>query len=237
MSERTELRREMVERQLLAQGIRDARVVLAMGEVPREEFVPRELVQHAYADAALPIGEGQTISQPYIVALATQGMELAADDRVLEVGTGSGYGAAILSRIAREVYTVESRRTLACAAEERFRRLGYDNIHVRHGDGTLGWAEHAPYDAITVTAGGPVIPEPLSAQLTVGGFLVIPVGATLDSQTLVRVHRVKHDRYYHESLGRVRFVPLVGAEGWEERLCIAEVQGTRLRQALPETSP
>jgi protein-L-isoaspartate(D-aspartate) O-methyltransferase len=135
------------------------------------------------------------------------------------------------------VYTVESRRTLACAAEERFRRLGYDNIHVRHGDGTLGWAEHAPYDAITVTAGGPVIPEPLSAQLTVGGFLVIPVGATLDSQTLVRVHRVKHDRYYHESLGRVRFVPLVGAEGWEERLCIAEVQGTRLRQALPETSP
>jgi protein-L-isoaspartate(D-aspartate) O-methyltransferase len=164
-------------------------------------------------------------------------MELAAGDRVLEVGTGSGYGAAILSQIAREVYTVERRGTLACAAEERFRRLGYDNIHVRHGDGTLGWAEYAPYDAITVTAGGPVIPEPLSEQLRVGGRLVIPVGATLDSQTLVRVRRVKHDRYYSESLGRVRFVPLVGTAGWREQQHKAEVECTRLRQALHEAGP
>jgi protein-L-isoaspartate(D-aspartate) O-methyltransferase len=208
-----------------------------MGKVPREEFVPEALVQHAYADTALPIGEEQTISQPYIVALMTQALELAAGDRVLEVGTGSGYGAAILSRIVREVYTLECRRTLACIAEERFRRLGYDNVHIRHGDGTLGWAEYAPYDAITVTAGGPVIPEPLSEQLTVGGFLVIPVGAVPDSQMLVRVHRVKHDRYYSENLGKVRFVPLVGTASWQERQHKAEVEGTRLRQALHEAGP
>lgn len=210
------LRSEMVQRQLAARGIRDPAVLEAMGEVPREAFVPTAQAELAYADSPLSIGQGQTISQPYIVALMTEALELSADDRVLEIGTGSGYAAAILSRIAAEVWTIERHPNLARLAETHFRQLGYDNIQLRVGDGTLGWAEHAPYDAIIVTAGGPAIPEPLLDQLADGGRLVIPVGQTLNEQELVRIRRGHEDGYVRERLGAVRFVPLVGEAGWQE---------------------
>jgi protein-L-isoaspartate(D-aspartate) O-methyltransferase len=216
MKDFTALRRRMVNTQLVARGVRDPDVLEAMSTVPREAFVPADQVQFAYADSPLPIGQGQTISQPYIVAWMTEALDLALDERVLEIGTGSGYAAAVLSRIATEVYTVERHLKLARAAEARFQRLGYDNIHVHVGDGTLGWVEHAPYDAIVVTAGGPEVPDPLLEQLAEGGRLVIPVGQTLNQQELVRVHRSHEDGYVHESLGAVRFVPLVGKAGWQE---------------------
>jgi protein-L-isoaspartate(D-aspartate) O-methyltransferase len=206
----------MVERQLAARGIRDPAVLKAMAKVPREKFVPKEWTRFAYKDSPLPIGQGQTISQPYIVALMTEALELLPGDRVLEIGAGSGYAAAILSHIAKQVYTVERHASLARVAEERFRRLGYDNIQVGHHDGTLGWVEHAPYEAIVVTAGGPEIPEPLLEQLAVGGRLVIPVGTTPQMQRLIRVRRASQDEYQRENLGAVRFVPLVGEEGWKD---------------------
>jgi protein-L-isoaspartate(D-aspartate) O-methyltransferase len=208
------LRRQMVNTQLAARGIRDPDVIEAMSTVPREVFVPIDRIEFAYADSPLPIGQGQTISQPYIVALMTEALELSPDDRALEVGTGSGYAAAVLSRVAYEVYTVERHPRLARAAESQFQRLGYDNIRVRVGDGTLGWAEYAPYDAIVVTAGGPEIPAPLQEQLAVGGRLVIPVGASPDMQQLVRVRRTSREDCRQENLGGVRFVPLVGEAGW-----------------------
>lgn len=208
-------RREMVKDQLLARHIRDPAVLEAMAQVPREEFVPAHLRDMAYADAPLPIGREQTISQPYVVALMTEALELSPQDRVLEIGTGSGYAAAILGQIAGEVYTVERHQDLARSAADRFRELGYDNIHVLHADGTLGWPEHAPYDAIVVTAGGPEVPDPLREQLAEGGRLVIPVGSTLYSQELIRLRRIGPDRFQHENLGAVRFVPLVGEAGWE----------------------
>jgi protein-L-isoaspartate(D-aspartate) O-methyltransferase len=207
----------MVKTQLAARGIRDPAVLGAMAQVPREAFVPADLVESAYADSPLPIGQGQTISQPYIVALMTEALELAPDERVLEIGTGSGYAAAVLSRIAKEVYTVERHRKLARAAESCFQRLGYDNIQVHVGDGTLGWAEHAPYNAIVVTAGGPEVPDPLLEQLAVDGRLVIPVGSRPDMQQLVRVRRNSEQGYQRELLGNVRFVPLVGEAGWQQR--------------------
>jgi protein-L-isoaspartate(D-aspartate) O-methyltransferase len=211
------LRRQMINTQLAARGIQDPAVLKAMNRVPREAFIPADKVEFAYVDSPLPIGQGQTISQPYIVALMTEALELAADERVLEIGTGSGYAAAILSRIAEEVYTVERHLKLARAAEARFRQLGYDNIHVHIGDGTLGWAEHAPYDGIVVTAGGPTVPEPLLDQLRVGGRLVIPVGPTRGLQELMRVRRSDKNDYRQENLGSVRFVPLVGEVGWKAR--------------------
>jgi protein-L-isoaspartate(D-aspartate) O-methyltransferase len=204
----------MVEKQLARRGIDDPAVLQAMGTVPREEFVPPASRSLAYADSPLPIGQGQTISQPYIVALMTEMLELSPDDSVLEIGTGSGYAAAILSRIAAHVYTIERHASLARTARERFERLGYDNIHVRHGDGTLGWPEHAPYQAIVVTAGAPEVPNVLREQLTVGGRLVVPVGPTPRLQELVRVTRLGQDEFRQEDLGAVRFVPLVGQEGW-----------------------
>lgn len=214
MAELNELRREMVDRQLVARGMRDPDVLRAMGEVPREVFVPKHLQHLAYSDSPLPIGEEQTISQPYIVALMTEAMEVSTEDRVLEIGTGSGYAAAVLSRIAAAVYTVERYASLARAAQRRFEELGYDNVHVRHGDGTLGWAAHAPYDAIVVTAGGPQVPGPLLEQLAIGGCLIIPVGPSHYSQELVRIRRTSETNYRRENLGAVRFVPLVGSEGW-----------------------
>lgn len=210
------LRRRMIETQLVPRGIGDPAVLRAMEEVPREAFVPEGLVPMAYRDSPLPIGQGQTISQPYIVALMTEALELAAHERVLEIGTGSGYAAAVLSRIAKKVYTVERRLKLARTAEARFRQLGYDNIQVHVGDGTLGWREHAPYEAIVVTAGGPEIPEALLEQLAVDGRLVIPVGAKPDIQQLVRVRRNSEQGYQRENLGSVRFVPLVGEAGWQQ---------------------
>jgi protein-L-isoaspartate(D-aspartate) O-methyltransferase len=186
-----------------------------MAQVPREVFVPGQLDEYAYSDGPLPISQGQTISQPYIVALMAEALELAPDHRALEVGTGSGYAAAVLSRIVEQVFSVELHEELARAAEERFERFGYDNIQVHVGDGTLGWPEHAPYDGIVVTAGGPKTPEPLLDQLRVGGRLVIPVGRTPNLQELKRVRRSAEDRYEWENLGRVRFVPLVGEAGWQ----------------------
>jgi len=215
MKDSTRIRKEMVRTQLAAQGIRDPAVLWAMGQVPREIFVPAHLVEHAYADSPLPIGQGQTISQPYMVALMTEALELMPDERVLEIGTGSGYAAAVLGRIVKQVFTVERHAELARDAEARFRQLGYDNIQVHVGDGTLGWAEHALYDGIVVTAGGPEIPDPLLEQLAVGGRLVIPVGARHDVQQLVRVRCISKEGYDRENLGSVRFVPLVGEAGWQ----------------------
>jgi protein-L-isoaspartate(D-aspartate) O-methyltransferase len=214
MKDDAALRREMVNAQLVARGIRDPAVLQAMSTVPREAFVAADQRQFAYADAPLPIGHGQTISQPYMVALMTEALEVTPDDRVLEIGTGSGYAAAVLSRIAKEVYTVERRPELARAAETRFQQLGCHNIHVHIADGTLGWAERAPYDGIVVTAGGPAIPDPLLDQLGEGGRLVIPVGPTSHLQELLRVRRSEEGAYRQENLGRVRFVPLVGEAGW-----------------------
>ncbi len=210
------LRKIMIENHLMARGIGDPAVLRAMEEVPREKFLPDTMVEFAYEDSPLPIGEGQTISQPYMVAVMTQLLELDKDDRVLEVGTGSGYAAAILSRIVDDVYTVERHRSLADAAKEKFDRLGYGNIHVLHGDGTLGWPENAPYDAIVVTAGAPDVPESLLKQLAVGGRLVIPAGSEY-TQELVRIRRIAEDEYEREEQFSVRFVPLVGAEGWKEK--------------------
>jgi protein-L-isoaspartate(D-aspartate) O-methyltransferase len=206
----------MVERHLVARGIHDPAVLEAMRTVPREAFIAAELAEFAYEDAPLPIESGQTISQPYIVAAMTAALELQPSDRVLEVGTGSGYAAAVLSRIAREVYTVERHEELARAAARRLETLGYENVRVQHGDGTLGWAEHAPYDAIVVAAGGPDVPKALLDQLAVGGRLVIPIGPTPREQELVRVRRRQDGTHMRENLGPVRFVPLIGAEGWKE---------------------
>jgi protein-L-isoaspartate(D-aspartate) O-methyltransferase len=210
-----DMRREMmIERDLKGRGIYDPVVLAAMREVPREEFVRPELIDQAYDDHPLPIDEGQTISQPYMVAYMAESLELAPTHRVLEIGTGSGYSAAVLSRIAAEVYTVEHFAGLAASAGERLQRLRFDNVRIFVGDGTLGWPEHAPYDAIVVTAGAPRVPEPLLEQLIVGGRLVVPVGPSHFVQYLVRVRRVKTDEYKQENLMAVQFVPLIGAAGW-----------------------
>jgi protein-L-isoaspartate(D-aspartate) O-methyltransferase len=211
------MRDMMIRDQLEYRGISDAAVIAAMRDVPREEFVPVDLRGYAYEDGPLPIGEGQTISQPYMVAFMTEALELSRGDRVLEIGTGSGYAAAVLSRIVAEVHTVERITGLAVAAGERLSRLGFTNIRVHVGDGSLGWPELAPYDAIVVTAGAPEVPKPLTEQLAVGGRLVIPVGSNLTFQMLVRVRRVGKDDYRREDLMAVMFVPLIGAAGWESR--------------------
>ncbi len=215
------LRQQMIDHQMAARGLRNQTVLNAINAVPREEFVPTELVEFAYSDSPLPIAASQTISQPYIVALMTAALELQAGDRVLEVGTGSGYAAAVLAEIATEVYTVERHKVLADSAHNRLEELGYDNTHVIHGDGTLGWPEHAPFDAIVVAAGGPEVPETLKHQLAIGGRLVIPVGTSLRTQKLLRVRRVGEHEYLEEDLGSVRFVPLIGAAGWEDEAASA----------------
>jgi len=204
----------MLSSDLAGRGIHDPKVLVAMRMVPREEFVPAELKDQAYGDYPLPIDEGQTISQPYIVAYMAECLELSAADRLLEIGTGSGYSAAVLSRIAAQVYTVERFDSLARSAGERFMRLGYDNIRILVGDGTLGWPGLAPYDAIIVTAGAPKVPKPLLEQLAIGGRLLLPVGPDRIGQTLIRVRRQDADEYREERLLAVQFVPLVGAEGW-----------------------
>jgi protein-L-isoaspartate(D-aspartate) O-methyltransferase len=209
-------RERMVEQQIAGRGVQDPAVLEAMRRVRREAFVPRHLARRAYADQPLPIGQGQTISQPYIVATMTESLRLRPGDRVLEIGTGSGYAAAVLAEIAAEVYTVERLATLAEAARRRLAALRYTNVHVRQGDGSLGWPEHAPYDAIVVTAGGPEVPPSLLKQLAVGGRLVMPVGGNPLAQQLVRVVRTGETIYEREELGDVAFVPLIGAEGWAD---------------------
>jgi protein-L-isoaspartate(D-aspartate) O-methyltransferase len=208
------LRRDMVEQQIVSRGVRSPLVLKAMTEVPREAFLPQSLKEFAYEDSPLPIEAEQTISQPYIVAFMTEALDLKGGETVLEIGAGSGYAAAILSRIAGEVYTVERVGQLAERAAAVLGDLGYSNVHVRHGDGTLGWPEHAPYDAIVVAAGGPSVPDSLKRQLKVGGRLVIPVGSDLRAQELVRVTRVTEDEFKVEDIADVRFVPLIGEEGW-----------------------
>ncbi|HZV81935.1 MAG TPA: protein-L-isoaspartate(D-aspartate) O-methyltransferase [Geobacteraceae bacterium] len=204
----------MLKEHLIGRGIRSQSVIRAMEEVPREGFIPEEMAAQAYDDNPLPIDEGQTISQPYIVAYMTEALELAESDRVLEIGTGSGYAAAVLSRIVTTVHSVERIEGLAKSARKRLGMLGYTNISVHEGDGTLGWPEHAPYDAIVVTAGAPQVPSPLLHQLAIGGRLVIPVGPLPEFQILVRVRRLSEDDYRTEELCGVRFVPLIGAKGW-----------------------
>lgn len=207
-------RQRMVAQQLAARGVNDLRTLEAMQTVPRERFVPDELAEFAYEDAPLPIEEGQTISQPLIVALMIEALQVKAEDRALEIGAGSGYAAAVLSRVAKEVYAVERFQTLADLARRRMSQLGYTNVQVLCGDGTLGWPEHAPYDVIMVSAGGPDVPESLLRQLAIGGRLVIPVGSEPRSQELLRIRRTGNHQFDEESLGKVQFVPLVGTEGW-----------------------
>src|SRR5215203_299363 len=209
-------RHRMIDVQIARRGVKDQRVLDAMRKVPREAFVGEGLEEFAYEDAPLPIEEGQTISQPYIVALMTEAAEVKPGDRVLDVGTGSGYAAAVLSRIAGEVYAIERHHALVASAERRFEQLGYRNIKIRHGDGTLGWREAAPFDAIIVAAGGPEIPEVLRTQLKIGGRLVIPLGVLEHEQRLVKVVRDGEHEFHEEDLGAVMFVPLIGAHGWSD---------------------
>lgn len=212
MSDLLQQREKMIEQQLKTRGIESERVISAMREVPREEFIKKELVDYAYQDGPLPIGEDQTISQPYVVALMAEALQIGTIDKVLDIGTGSGYAAAVMSKLASEVYTVEYHKRLAQSASERFKRLGYDNIYVLHGDGTKGWPEHAPYDAINVAASGNEVPQALKDQLADDGFLIIPVGENPRTQHLVRLHLVKGE-IKKERLGRVQFVPLIGMPG------------------------
>jgi len=207
---------EMVERCIAGRGVSDARVLAAMRDLPREPFVPASRRDQAYDDRPLPIGAGQTISQPYIVALMCEALQLTGDERVLEVGTGSGYAAAVLSRVAAQVDTIERIAELAERAADLLAELNVTNVRVHCGDGTLGWSQAAPYDAIVVTAGGPVVPEALLAQLAPGGRLVMPVGRSRSSQELVRVTRAGQEPYRTESLCKVAFVPLMGEQGWPE---------------------
>ena len=200
----------MVDEQIAARGVVDARVLAAMRCVPRAEFVDPAQRAHAYDDTPLGIGEEQTISQPYIVALMAEALLLRPSDRVLEIGTGSGYAAAVLAELAEEVYTIERHRCLADAAALRLQALGYARVHARCGDGTRGWVEAAPFDAISVPAATDVAPQAVLDQLAIGGRLVIPLGATPAQQELVRITRVSQLAYERVSLGAVRFVPLVG---------------------------
>ncbi len=203
------LRHRMVREQLVGRGISDARVLAAMARVPRERFVPTGIALRAYEDNPLPIGDGQTISQPYIVAFMTEALELGPTDRVLEVGTGSGYGAAVLGCVAGEVFTVECFASLAEEAERRLTAFGPGNVQVRRGDGALGWPDAAPFDGISVTAAALEIPPALLAQLAVGGRLVLPLGPE-GEQVLYRVRRIDDTTMRSEPLLDVRFVPLLG---------------------------
>lgn len=206
----------MVSRQLIGRGINDPLVIAAMRQVPREAFVDEDNRQYAYDDGPLPILEGQTISQPYVVALMIELLKISPVDRILEIGAGSGYAAAVMSRIAAAVYTVERVPSLVKYARKNIDSLGYENVQIKEGDGTLGWPEFAPYQAIIVAAGGPAVPSELKAQLSIGGRLIIPVGREQRAQRLVQVQKVDEGEYKEKKLSYVRFVPLIGEEGWEK---------------------
>lgn len=201
--------REQLLKLLSKEEIRDPRVIDAMRSVPRERFVPQGLEKYAYRNSPLPIGLEQTISQPLIVAVMVDALAVEPTDRLLEIGTGLGYEAAVLAELAAEVFTVERHAPLATSAAERLRETGYANVEVRHGDGSLGWVEHAPYDGIIVAAAGREIPQPLLAQLRVGGRLVIPYEFGRRDQQLLCITRVAQNRFERENLGGVQFVPLV----------------------------
>jgi protein-L-isoaspartate(D-aspartate) O-methyltransferase len=208
-------RREMVEHQIRQRGIRSPRVLEAIVSVQRHLFVPPQLAANAYRDEPLPIGEGQTISQPFMVAAMAEALSLEGSEKVLEVGAGSGYQAAVLSLLAREVIAVESQSLLAATARERLARLGYSNVRIMEGDGSLGWPADAPYDAILVTAAAPAVPPPLVEQLAEGGRIVIPVGSAKD-QDLLRVTKIG-GKVSQQSLFACRFVPLLGRYGWQQK--------------------
>lgn len=240
-------RQRMVERQVQARGIRDARVLRAMRAIPREEFLGAGMREFAYEDSPLPIEAGQTISQPYIVALMLEAAEIGPGDRVLEIGAGSGYAAAVMSRLAADVFTIERHAELAALARARLQRLGIGNVLVRTGDGSGGWPEEAPFDAILAAAGAPSVPEALRRQLAVGGRLVMPVGATQRRQRLLKLTRTGEDAWREEDLGDVLFVPLVGAHAWRDDTPVADppadslpprsraepARGARARASIP----
>lgn len=209
-------RERMVRYQLQKRGIDDRRLLEAMRKVPRERFIDEKFQVLAYRDGPIPIGRGQTISQPYVVALMTQALQVKPGDRVLEVGTGSGYQAAVLAEMEARVLSIERHDQLADMARRRLKDAGYENVTVISGDGSLGLPGEAPFDGILVTAAGPTIPTPLLEQLKVGGHLVIPVEDKPARQSLVRVTRREDGRYERKELGKVAFVPLIGQEGWDE---------------------
>ena len=208
-------RRRMVEEQVIARGVRDPRVISAMLQVPRHKFVEEAMESQAYQDAPLPIGEKQTISQPYMVAVMSEALALDGTDKVLEVGTGSGYQAAVLALLADRVFSLERIPALARRARKALDACGYSKVNIRLADGTLGWQEMAPFDAIMVTAGAPFVPQGYLDQLAVGGRLVIPVG-DLTNQMLMRITRMSETEFKEEQLLGCRFVPLVGNHGWRE---------------------
>ncbi len=212
----TKLRNRMVDEQIARRGVKDPKTLIAMRTVPRHLFVPSKLWPVAYVDSPLPIAEGQTISQPYIVALMTQTADVGPDSVVLDIGTGSGYAAAIFAHIVKQVYSIERIASLADEAKNKLEEMGYQNIEVKTGDGSQGWPEKAPFDAIVVTAGAPVVPESLKKQLKVGGCLVIPVGDAF-SQQLLRIRKIGDSKFTEEIIEFVRFVPLIGKEGWGEK--------------------
>jgi protein-L-isoaspartate(D-aspartate) O-methyltransferase len=226
----------MVQRQIHARGVRDELVLNAMRKVKREAFVPEDFRQHAYEDRPLPIAANQTISQPYIVAYMVEALALKGGEKVLEIGAGSGYAAAVLAEIAGQVYTVERIGQLAEKAATALMDQGYDNVHVLHADGTRGWDEFAPFDAILVSAGAPSVPESLKAQLAPGGRLVVPVGTNPLAQELIRVTRREKGQFDREDLADVRFVPLIGNEGWEAEPGTEESHKPRLIQSRPRAS-
>lgn len=207
-------RERMVRTQLIPRGIKDRGVLEVMGKIPRHLFVEKDLRDEAYNDHPLPIGHNQTISQPYMVALMTQELELTGKEKTLEIGTGSGYQTAILAELSKEVFTIERIVPLLEKAKSLLNSLGYKNVYFKAFDGTLGWEEHAPFDAIMVTAGAPKIPQPLMDQLAEGGRMVIPVGDRL-SQELIKITR-KGEDFHKKNLGGCRFVDLIGVHGWKE---------------------
>src|SRR5688500_445060 len=214
MPDFTRMREAMVARQIAGRGIDNKRLLAAMREVPREAFVPGHLAEQAHDDSPLPIEADQTISQPYIVAMMIDAAEVAPGDKVLEIGAGSGYAAAVMGRIADEVIAIERHDELARLARERMGRLGYDNVTIIHGDGTHGLPEEAPFEAILAAASGSHVPEILLRQLSLNGTLVMPIGEPNQIQKLVKVTRTAEEEFDQEDLGPVRFVPLIGTHGW-----------------------
>jgi protein-L-isoaspartate(D-aspartate) O-methyltransferase len=216
MSDFTTLRQRMIDRQIAGRGLDNPALLAAFRSVPREEFIAGNYASYAYQDSPLPIESGQTISQPYIVALTIDAAGIKPGDKVLEVGAGSGYAAAVMSRIARQVVGIERQHDLVEAARERLRRLGFDNVRIVEGDGTRGCPDEAPFDAILAAASGSHVPQPLVDQLAPRGRLVMPVGRPRGIQHLVKVTRREDGSLQQSDLGEVRFVPLIGEEGWRD---------------------
>jgi len=229
-------RETMVAEQIFARGVRDKRVLDAMSKVNRKAFVPENVRNLAYEDRPLPIAAGQTISQPYIVAYMIEALVLKGGEKVLEIGAGSGYAAAVLAEIADEVYTIERIDQLAEKAASTLMEEGYENVHILHADGTIGWRDESPFDAILVSAGAPEIPLALKQQLAIGGRMIIPVGADPKVQELIRITRVDENVYDREDLADVRFVPLIGKEGWELEEAESEITRPRVIQTLPRAN-